>query len=61
MSHNGLWGTVRYIGSTDGKTPRQSLEGTAKFFAESNRMPVAPVVDITFLGQSAVQFEEEFR
>lgn len=60
MSHAGIFATIRYLKSTDGKTPRQSLEYTAKIFAESNNNPIAPVADVSFMGEPAVQFEEEF-
>lgn len=60
LSHRDIFANVRYVKSTDGKTPRTELEVTAKLVSETNGSPMPRIVDATFLGKPAAQFEEEF-
>lgn len=61
FSHNGIFATVVYEKvKRDAKTPRQKLDDTAKLFAGMNKPTLSKVSDITFQGQSAALFEEEF-
>lgn len=60
LDHKDIFANVRYVKETGGKTPRQDLESMAKLMSEMNNVPIPRIVDITFLGQPAVQYEEEF-
>jgi len=61
LSYNGIFATVIYEKvKRDAKTPRQKLDDTAKLFAGMNKPTLSKVSDITFQGQPAALFEEEF-
>jgi hypothetical protein len=60
LSYNGIFANVRYVKTTDGKTPRADLEFSASLSPNSGSPSAPRVVDTTFLGKPAVKYEETY-
>jgi tetratricopeptide (TPR) repeat protein len=60
LSNGGVFATVMYKRSTDGKTPRQDLEEFAKMADYNDPDAAAKVADTTFLGKPAVQYNVDY-